>query len=144
MSYVRHNTVVVTAAGHAMRGAGAPDVDAFRRSLPEEWRHLVVGPVGSAVEDYQSFVFLPDGSKEGWPESDLGDEYRERFIGLFSFAHEEDWSTPFDVVIVTARFGGDEPGTDLEPELVVTANPHVPASGRPGSTVVVAQPLPGP
>jgi hypothetical protein len=68
MGYMRHSAVVVTAAGYAMEGrvgAPAPDVEAFRNSLPEDWRHLVIGPVKSVVNDYQSFAFLPDGSKEG-------------------------------------------------------------------------------
>jgi hypothetical protein len=132
MGYTRHNAIVVTAAGYAMEGsygAAAPDVAAFRDSLPEQWRHLVIGPVESIVNDYQSFTFLPDGSKEGWKDSDLGDEYRRRFLDLFSFAYE-DGSTPFDVLVVDARFGGDEPGAGYEPELIVTANPHVREVGR--------------
>jgi hypothetical protein len=78
MGYIRHNAIIVTAAGYAMEGsyvAAAPDVAAFRDSLPEQWRHLVIGPVKSVMNDYQSFAFLPDGSKEGWKDSDLGDEY---------------------------------------------------------------------
>lgn len=83
MGYTRHNAIIVTAAGYAMEGrfdASPPDVGAFRESLPEAWRHLVIGPVKSIVNDYQSFAFLPDGSKEGWDTSDDGDRYRQRFI----------------------------------------------------------------
>lgn len=82
-----------------------PDVDAFRASLPAEWQPLIVGPVGSITNDYWTFAFLPDGSKEGWDTSDRGDEYREQFEDLFSFRYE-DGSSPFDVVHV--RFGDDE------------------------------------
>lgn len=143
MGYMRHNAIIVTAAGYAMRGSGkdVPDVEAFRRSLPEQWQRLIIGPVESVVNDYQTFAFLPDGSNEGWDESDQGDEYRKQFLGLFSFAWE-DGSTPFDVLIVDARFGGDEPGAEYEPELVVTANPHVPGDGRPGRRIVVSHSLP--
>lgn len=127
---MRHNTVIVTAAGYAMEGkygVTAPDVEAFRESLPEEWRRLLVGPVQSVVNGYLSFAFLPDGSKEGWEDSDLGDEFRQRFIDLFSFAHG-DGSSPFDVLVIDARFGGDEPGAGYEPELIVKASPHVTAT----------------
>ena len=34
----------------------------------------------SPVNAYYSFTIYPDGSKEGWPASDLGDDIRERFL----------------------------------------------------------------
>jgi hypothetical protein len=134
MGYTRHNAVIVTAAGAVMRGerrdvpVPAPDVEAFRESLPEKWRRLVTGPVRSVAEDYETWAFLPDGSKEGWEDSRLGDEFRQRFIDLFAFAHE-DGSSPFDVLVIDARFGGDEPGAECEPELIVKANPRTTATG---------------
>jgi len=127
MGYTRHNAIIVTAAGYALDGQfgiTAPDIDSFRQSLPEKWQRLIIGPVQSIINDYRSFVFLPDGSKEGWEDSELGDKYRERFLDLFSFAYDNG-SSPYDVLVVDARFGGDEPGAGLEPELIVTANPHV-------------------
>lgn len=139
MGYVRHNAIIVTAADWAMQGqmgVPPPDVDAFRRSLPEDWQRLVVGPVKAVVNDYVTFAFLPDGSKEGWTDSDLGDEYRRQFLALFSFAWE-DGSTPFNVLVVDARFGGDEPGAGYEPELVVTVNPHSGRDGRRGDRIVI-------
>jgi hypothetical protein len=132
MGYTRHNTVIVTAHGYAMRGEGnvpAPDVEAFRRSLPEDWRRLLVGPVPSLVNDYVTFAFLPDGSKEGWGTSDEGDGYRQQFIDLFRFAYD-DGSTPFDVIVIDARFGGDEPGASYEPEIIAAVNPRETASGK--------------
>jgi hypothetical protein len=129
---MRHNAVIVTAHGWALTRQTefpVPDIGAFRESLPEQWQRLVIGPVRSAFEDYVSFVFLPDGSKEGWPESDLGDGFRQQFIDLFSFAYE-DGSTPFDVLVIDARFGGDEPGADAEPQLITTLNPHATAAGQ--------------
>lgn len=48
------------------------------------------------VNGYRTIVLLPDGSKEGWVESDRGDEQRKNFIRcLESFAYEDDsncWS----------------------------------------------------
>jgi hypothetical protein len=129
VSYTRHNAVIVTAHGYVFRsqsGFPPPDVEAFRQSLPEGWRPLVIGPVRSAFEDYVSFVFLPDGSKEYWPESDDGDRYRQQFTDLFRFAYE-DGSTPFDVLVIDVRFGGDEPGAGDEAELIATLNPHAAA-----------------
>lgn len=120
MGYMRHNAIVVVASGYAMDGAyGNPpvDVDTFRASLPEPWRHLVIGPVPAVMNRYVTFVFAPDGSKEGWETSDEGDRYRAAFLDLFSFTYP-DGSSPYDVLVVDARFGGDEPGYS-EDELIV-------------------------
>lgn len=123
MGYMRHNAIVVVVNGYIFGRPEAPDVEAFRASLPADWRHLVIGPVKSIMNDYVTFVFAADGSKEGWPHSDLGDQYRRQFLDMFRFAHEDGWS-PFDVLIVDARFGGDEPGLpgEGEDELIVSTN----------------------
>lgn len=129
MGYMRHNAVIVTAAGYAMKGRAdlpAPDVEAFRQSLPAEWQPLIVGQVPVVVNDFVSFAFLPDGSNEGWDDSGLGDQYRQQFIDLFSFAYE-DGSTPFDVLVIDARFGGDGPYPEDGPKAIVTLNPHATA-----------------
>ncbi|MCW2929924.1 MAG: hypothetical protein JWM19_886 [Actinomycetia bacterium] len=123
MSHVMHDAVIVVAAGYAMRGGmtdvPVPDVEAFRVSLPADWQRLVVGPVRSVVNDYETWTFLPDGSKEGWEKSEVGDELRKRFAALFSFSYE-DGSSPFEVLHV--RFG--KPEGDDEPEVTVTRNPQ--------------------
>ena len=123
MGYTRHDAVIVTMADYALKPESigrddipAVDLDAFRASLPEDWRRLVVGPVESIVNGYYTAAFLPDGSKEDWDTSDDGIRYRDQFAALFSFTYE-DGSTPFDIVRV--RFGGDEPGAGYEPELIV-------------------------
>jgi hypothetical protein len=102
MGYIVHDAVVVTVSGGI---DPPPDVEAFRQSLPDKWRRLVIGPVEGVVNGDHSYAFLPDGSKEGWPDSDDGDQYRKQFIRLFDFAYE-DGSTPYDVAEI--RFGGDE------------------------------------
>ena len=134
MGYMRHNTIIATVSGYVMRGGyevPVPDVETFRQELPPEWRPLIVGPVESVTNGYVTFAFMPDGSKEGWDTSDDGDLYRERFLQLFSWAYD-DGSSPFDVLVVDARWGGDEPGAsgmmgDLEggeAELEVYSNIH--------------------
>ena len=110
MGYMRHGAVLVVANGYAFMsgisdpGYKTPDVESFRESLPEHWRPLLIGPVTSITNDYRLWAFLPDGSKEGWRDSDDGDVYRREFADLFSFKYE-DGSSPFDVLIVS--FGGD-------------------------------------
>jgi hypothetical protein len=129
MSTTRHNAIIVTATGAAMSGlfpdVPVPDVEGFRLSLPEPWRRLVIGPVITQLNGYWNYAFLPDGSYEGWAESDLGEQYRQQFIDLFSFAYS-DGSTPHDVVVLEARFGEQ---THDEPALIATFNPHATATG---------------
>ena len=102
MGYIAHDVVIATTQDY--REGGSPDIDAFRLSMPEEFRHLVIGPIETAVNGTKCYVFLPDGSKEGWDMSDEGDVWRERFKALFRFAYDDD-SSPDDVISV--RFGGD-------------------------------------
>lgn len=123
MGYMRHNAIVAVVNGYILGRPEAPDVEAFRASLPYEWQHLVIGPVKSVMNDYVTFVFAADGSKEGWDTSDAGDLYREKFLDLFQFAYE-DGSSLSDVLVVDARFGGDEPSPlgEGEDELIVSTN----------------------
>jgi hypothetical protein len=80
VGYTKHDAVIATVLGMDM-----PDIDEFRASLPARIRHLVIGPVDDvAGNGYATYAFMPDGSKEGWPQSDAADEARERFKALFA------------------------------------------------------------
>lgn len=111
MGYMRHNAVVVTFSDYILEplhakhlGIEPLDVEAFRESMPEEFRNLVVGPIRSVTNGYVSWFFAPDGSKEGWDTSHEGDQWREKFIALFTHAYD-DGSSAFDVVEI--QYGGD-------------------------------------
>jgi hypothetical protein len=106
VGYIKHDSVLVVVGDYMIGRPEMPDVEAFRQSLPEEWRPLVVGPVHAITNGYMTFAFLPDGSKEGWPPSDRGDEYRDAFVELFNHGYS-DGSSSFEVTRV--RHGGDEP-----------------------------------
>ena len=82
MGYVKHDVVIATVLGMDM--PDADEFDEFLKSLPPELRGLVIGPVSSIVPNgYATYAFLPDGSEEGWPQSDIADQARERFKSLF-------------------------------------------------------------
>lgn len=102
MGYIAHDAVLVSTAEY--RAGGLPDVEAFRQSLPEPWRRLVIGPIEAVANFGVFYAFLPDGSKEGWDTSDEGDRYRSQFVALFATAYEDGSSTD-DVISV--RFGED-------------------------------------
>lgn len=103
MGYIAHDAVIATTSD--ARPGGLPNVEAFRASLPEDFRALVIGPIAGVVNGYYSYVWLPDGSKEGWSDSDKGDEYRAAFVALFDQVYD-DGSSHDDVVEI--RFGGDD------------------------------------
>ncbi|HEX5567414.1 MAG TPA: hypothetical protein VFY14_10910 [Streptomyces sp.] len=81
MGRIVHDAVIVTTTD--FRPGGLPDIDAFRESLPEPFRPLVVGPIPAPLNGYVSYAFLPDGAKEGHAASNEGNDYRARFAALF-------------------------------------------------------------
>lgn len=96
MGYIKHDAIVMVTESH--RPGGLPDIEAFRESLPPAFRALVIGPIEAVVNHFVSYVFLPDGSKEGWADSIAGDLYRAQFVKLFPSGADEG---------VTITFGAD-------------------------------------
>lgn len=93
MGYIRHETIVVTAFDvERLERARRFAIDA---GLPVSER------VSSPVNSYQSFFVAPDGSKEGWAESDRYDAVRAEFIKALRADNQLycDW--------VLVSFGGD-------------------------------------
>ena len=99
MGYIAHDAIIAVA--FPAFGGELPAVEAFRESLPEEWRPLVIGPIATIVNMDSVYAFLPDGSEEGWGTSNDGDQYREEFRALFRDG------TGFHAEMIAARFGGD-------------------------------------
>lgn len=64
---------------------------------PAEWRSLFA--VVAAISNGKTTVVLcPDGSKEGWETSDVGDDLRRRFIAELAGDDYEDGSSPWEWV----------------------------------------------
>jgi hypothetical protein len=79
MGYIRHHAIVVS--GHHKWVAGnLPDIHEARQAALDAGCRLVTGVVGPGTNGTSSFLIAPDGSKEGWEESDRGDEARDRFV----------------------------------------------------------------
>lgn len=87
MGYVRHNAIVVTSWNGARIGLARAHAVALGMSVTE----IIQTPVNV---DY-SFLVGPDGSKEGWEDSDVGDKRREQFRTWLRAQAYEDGSTPF-------------------------------------------------
>lgn len=67
----------------------------------------VVSPIlTSPVNGVRSFFVAPDGSKEGWDTSDIGDARRAEFVRWLEAQRYEDCSSPLNWVEV--QYGDDE------------------------------------
>lgn len=81
MGYIRHNAIVVTS------WKSLEYVAQKARELGAQ----VVGPSESAINGYSSLLICPDGSKEGWSDSDKGDERRAALREFMNTQRYEDY-----------------------------------------------------
>ena len=95
MGVMNHNAVIVT----TWSDDRANELQAWIDEQNDRDRELIVR-AGSWVNGNHSFAVLPDGSKEGWSDSDEGDALRDRFIERLSQDDYEDGSSPWDWVEV--------------------------------------------
>jgi hypothetical protein len=135
MGYMKHEAVIVTT--WFGRDEPMPDMDAFRASIPEPFRPLVVGPVLSVTNGYYTYALLPDGSKEGWDDSDIGDAVREAFLDLFPERYSDGSSRHCWVHVAFGRDHRCEVGDTVEGvDAVVVRNDESPPPVRVVSTVM--------
>lgn len=101
MGYMRHHAIVVTSS--------LPDqieaAHAFAVALGVAVSPLIKSPVNGC----QSFLVAPDGSKEGWAESEAGDDRRDKFICWLDEQRYGDGST--SLAWVAVQYGDDEDDT---------------------------------
>lgn len=99
MGYMRHHAIVVTSWNQ----------EAFMAARAEAKRIFssaqVTNPAQTEVNAYWSFMVGPDGSKEGWADSDVGDTRRDKFIEYLVTTRYEDGSGLLDWVEV--QYGDD-------------------------------------
>lgn len=94
MGWMRHHAIVVTSwCGDAIASAHEK---AFALGCG------ATGVTKKGINSYRSFMVTPDGSKEGWSESDVADEFRDRFIQYLKTGPHvhEDGSSPLSWVYV--------------------------------------------
>lgn len=94
MGYIRHDAIVATSWNEDhLRKA---------RTKAEELGLEVSELVAGRMNGQQAFLIAPDGSKEGWQDSDDGDAQREAWKSWMR-AQEEMW-----VDWAHVNFGGDD------------------------------------
>lgn len=98
MGIVSHHCIVVASWDeNALAGAHQLARKTFRPLVAEtNPQSEIVSPIiSSPVNGWTSFYIAPDGSKEGWEESDQGNEMRETFIKWLDSQRYSDGSFRF-------------------------------------------------
>ena len=80
MGYIRHHAIVVTGQHEWLHDSTLLTIFDARRAAIDCGCRLVTEVVGPGVNSTSSFLVAPDGSKEGWSDSDVGDRARGDFI----------------------------------------------------------------
>ena len=100
MGYMRHHAIIVTTW----------DLDLIRHARNEATNifgaDAVTGLVDASTNGYRTFFVGPDGSKEGWDESDQGDQRRDRFVHWLNAQRAEDGSSWLDWAEI--QYGDDD------------------------------------
>jgi hypothetical protein len=80
MGYMRHHAIVVT--GGDWGALNIVSAHAEIQAIGDTYeRGALVSPLGPPTTNaYRSFMVGPDGSKEGWTESHIGDALRRETI----------------------------------------------------------------
>lgn len=84
MGIIQHHALIVTSWDTEILS------DAHR--IASAATKTVTPVIAGMANKYASFAVLPDGSKEGWVDSDFGDIARERIIGWLEAQAYEDGS----------------------------------------------------
>lgn len=103
MGYMRHHAIAVTGYDEEIVQQAYRQAVAFGLQPTE--------PVKAPVNSYWTLFVPPDGSKEGWDESEAGDYRRGQFIAWLGGQRFEDGSSP--LAWVEVQYGDDERETKV-------------------------------
>ena len=121
MGYIRHHAIIVTSW----------DDDILKQAHDyAKMKFPVVSDVMvSGMNGFCTFLIPPDGSKEGWEESDKGDDRRIDMIEWLNNHTYEDGSSSFDWAEIQY---GDENGDNriLRTDDTERSAPDLPPSGN--------------
>jgi hypothetical protein len=108
MGYIKHEVAIAIFFDRDSKGI--EEIEALKEKLtrPEtyidgeplsHYGDIILGPY-TGVNGYTTYVFVPDGSKEGWEHSDIMAGYRQEFVGIASSSEYAD--------VVLLQMGGDD------------------------------------
>lgn len=94
MGYIKNHAIIITTYDEKQAKLAHKKAMQFLGDVTTELKP-------TPVNNNFSFAILPDGSKEGWQESDEFDKLRSLFIEYLQSKRFEDGSSPFDAVLVS-------------------------------------------
>lgn len=97
MGYMRHHAIVVTSWDEKLANK------AHKKAV--KLFPIVSEITKTAINGYRSFLVPPDGSKEGWEDSDRGDAARKKFNEYLESLRYEDGST--SIAWIEVQFADD-------------------------------------
>jgi len=100
VGWIRHHAIVVTTWGDNI-----PKLRAAADAIFGAGTCPITEP---GINNYATLLVPADGSKEGWAESDAGDEARDKLVAWMESEAYEDGSSPYAWVEV--EYGETEPG----------------------------------
>lgn len=104
MGHVLHHAIVVTSWDEQkIQEAHAKAVEIECTATPI---------IESPVNGYRSFMVAPDGSKEGWDESDNGNDRRLRFTDWLREQSDDEGSSRLEWVEIS--YGSDDRDANIE------------------------------
>ena len=103
MGYIRHHAIAVTSWNDEL-------IKKAHEKAMQIFKDRTSSIIESDVNSYQSFFIAPDGSKEGWGESDIGDVQRKTFKDWINEQAYEDGSNSLSFC---EFFYGDDNGESL-------------------------------
>lgn len=94
MGTTNHNAIIAT----TYKDEEIERIKEWRKQHIEYRPYFIFGP--RATNNYQTVVLVPDGSNEGWQESDAFDALRRDFVFQLEKGNFEDWSSPWSWIEV--------------------------------------------
>lgn len=110
MGYMKHHTIIITGSDYPESKKLIKKVHRMSKNKAIDYMGTskIVSPlIYSPINGYISFFIAPDGSKEGWVVSDIGDNMRDNIIDFIDSLKYEDGSS---CIRYTEVFYGDEDG----------------------------------
>lgn len=103
MGYMVHHSIIVTSWNKDL----LRKIHSTANSIFMHHEGSLVSPIVKGIMNgFDSFFVAPDGSKDGWEDSDWGDSRRKEFIEILDKNRYEDGSSSLDWCVV--QYGDDE------------------------------------
>lgn len=100
MGTVVHHVVIVTTFFSVTDQSAKEAVD-----IAKSLGLTVTEPVMSPINGYTTFMVVPSGSKQNWPDVDDHDQKVQKFIDYLKSAEYDDGSSPYEWVELS--YGSD-------------------------------------